>query len=370
MRYLLVFVLVVHGLINLLGFVKAFGIAPLEQLTHDISRPAGALWLLAGVLFVLAGALLLAGRDSWWLAALPATLLSQALIFSSWGDAKVGTVANLIVLAALIPSIASAMPGSFASTYKRHAAQALTRTDGSASAPLVTEADLARLPEPVQKYLRFTGSVGKPRVQNFHAVMTGGMAQSPGAKPLPFTAEQYSFYGERARLFFMRSALYGIPFEGLHEYRGADATMKIDVGSVAQVVDARGQKMNQSETVTMFNDMCFLAPATLVDPTIAWEPIDARSAKATFTNGAETISAVLSFDDAGRMVDFYSDDRFMSADGKTYENYRWSTPISDYREFDGRTIASRGRAIWHMPQGDYSYITFDIKDIAYNVAAR
>jgi hypothetical protein len=196
------------------------------------------------------------------------------------------------------------------------------------------------------------------------------MRREPSAKPLPFTAEQYSFYGDRARLFFMRSALFGIPFDGLHEYRGDSATMKINVGALAQVVDAKGHKMNQSETVTMFNDMCFLAPATLVDPSIRWEPIDARHAKAVFTNRGESISAVLTFDEEGRLVDFYSDDRFMSADGKTYQSYRWSTPISDYRVFDGRTIASRGEAIWHTPQGEYSYITFDIKDIAYNVAAR
>jgi hypothetical protein len=30
--------------------------------------------------------------------------------------------------------------------------------------------------------------------------------------------------------------------------------------------------MSQSETVTLFNDMCIMAPATLVDAPIAWEP--------------------------------------------------------------------------------------------------
>ncbi len=29
--------------------------------------------------------------------------------------------------------------------------------------------------------------------------------------------------------------------------------------------------MNQGETVTMFNDMCVMAPATLIGPDIVWE---------------------------------------------------------------------------------------------------
>ena len=39
-------VLVVHGLIHVLGFVKAFGLADLPQLTQPVSPSLGVLWLL------------------------------------------------------------------------------------------------------------------------------------------------------------------------------------------------------------------------------------------------------------------------------------------------------------------------------------
>jgi hypothetical protein len=42
--------------------------------------------------------------------------------------------------------------------------------------------------------------------------------------------------------------------------------------------------MTQSETVTLFNNMCLMAPATLIDSAIVWEAIDARTTKARFTN--------------------------------------------------------------------------------------
>jgi len=39
--------LVVHGLIHLLGTAKAFDVADIPQLTQQIARPLGILWLLA-----------------------------------------------------------------------------------------------------------------------------------------------------------------------------------------------------------------------------------------------------------------------------------------------------------------------------------
>ena len=125
--------------------------------------------------------------------------------------------------------------------------------------------------------------------------------------------------------------------------------------------------MNQSETVTLFNDMCMLAPATLIDRDIQWRELDARTVHATFTNVGVTISAVLTFDDAGDLRSFESDDRYLSADGHEYERYRWSTPMRDYRELGGRRIATRGEASWRLPDGDFSYAELEIVDIAYNV---
>ena len=61
MRWVVVVLLAVHGLIHLMGFAKAFGYAELPQLTQPISREVGVLWLGAGVL-VVASAVMLARR--------------------------------------------------------------------------------------------------------------------------------------------------------------------------------------------------------------------------------------------------------------------------------------------------------------------
>lgn len=66
------------------------------------------------------------------------------------------------------------------------------------------------------------------------------------------------------------------------------------------------------------------------------------------------------------MINFSSEDRAESVDGKTFTNYRWTTPLGNYKNFGGRTLASYGEAIWHKPEGEYRYAKFDLVDIEYN----
>jgi hypothetical protein len=192
------------------------------------------------------------------------------------------------------------------------------------------------------------------------------MRRSPQSDWTDISSQQYDFYGDPARLFYIESSLFGVPFNGFHRYVGKNATMQIKIASIVQIVDAKGEKMNQAETVTMFNDMCILAPATLIDKAIQWEPLDSLTVKASFTNQGYTVSAVLSFNQVGELVNFVSRDRFMSADGKTYLNYPWSTPVRDYKDFHGRKVATYGEGIWHTPEGEYSYAKFDLAEIEYN----
>lgn len=63
-------------------------------------------------------------------------------------------------------------------------------------------------------------------------------------------------------------------------------------------------------------------------------------------------------------------DRYMSADGKTFANHPWSTPVNDYREYGRVRVAAKGEAMWSLPEGHFVYGRFEIVELRYNVAAR
>lgn len=364
MKVILIAVMALHGLIHLMGFAKAFNLAPMSQLTQPITRFGGGLWLLATALFLFALGFYISGKDSWWIVATAAMVLSQILIIRQWSDARFGTAGNIIILVPVIFAFLNALPGSYYNWYESYVKQRLAVP---AKARILSDSSLQNLPATVAKYLRYSGVVGKPVINNFRAVFSGRMKTSLESSWMDIASRQYNFYDDdRARVFYVSSTLYGMPFEGLHRYTGNAATMKIKVASLVEVVDAKGKEMNQGETVTMLNDMCILAPATLISNDIRWETIDSLTVRATFTNRGNTISAVLHFNQKGELVNFVSGDRYLSSDGRTYYLYPWSTPIRDYKDFDGRRVPTYGEAMWFTPDGPFTYANFYITDIEYN----
>jgi hypothetical protein len=361
-------VLVVHGLIHVLGFAKAFGLADLPQLAQPISPLVGAVWLLAALLFLAAAAALFVWPRGWWAIGACAIVVSMFVIVPSWTDAKFGVLANFVALIGVVFGFLAQGPVSLRAEYDRDVDRALARL---APSDPISDAGMAHLPAPVQRYLRGVGVVGQPRVRNFKVRMHGRIRNGRDARWIPLVAEQYNFVDEPARLFYLSGSMFTVPVQGYDRYVGQSATMTVKAGALVPVVEASGPEMDQGETVTMFNDMCVMAPAALIDPAIVWEPVDARTARASFTNAGHTIRAELSFNEAGELTNFWSDDRYQtSPDGKSVKKVRWSTPLTGYRSFGTVRLSSGGEARWHEASGDYAYIELTLDDVQYNVGSQ
>jgi hypothetical protein len=231
---------------------------------------------------------------------------------------------------------------------------------------IVTEHDIKHLPDPVQKYLEFAGSIGKEKIQSVKLEFTGDFKTAPNRKYMKFTSVQYNFFKNPMRFFYMKMPMMGLPLDGLHIYKNEQASMKISIATLFTIVDAKGKKMDQGETVTVFNDLCLMAPSALIDADIQWQTIDPLTVKAVYTNGKNTIAATLYFNETGELINFISNDRFMSSDGKEYLSYPWSTPVKNYKDFKGRKVPAYGETIWHMPESDFIYGKFNLKSVEYN----
>jgi hypothetical protein len=368
MRSVFSFIVAVHGLIHLMGPAKAFGYAELPQLTQPISRGAGMVWLAAAILCLASVVALFAWPVGWWIIGAAAVVVSQAAIVAAWTDAKFGTLANIILLIGVVYGYLTLGPTSFRAQYGRDAAAGLVRP---ISAPPLTETDIAPLPDPVRRYLRATGMIGQPRIRNYRLRFKGRIRSGPDARWMPFVADQQSFADEPARLFLMNATYMGAPVQAFHRLIDGHATMRVKAAGAVTIANERGAEMDRAEAVTLLNDMCLLAPGTLVEPTITWEAVDAHTARAQFTNGAQTVSATLYFDGEGLVTNFISDDRSRSSpDAGQMTRQRFSTPVSEYRRFGPYRLAARAEARWHPPEGEYAYGEFQLLDVAYNSRGR
>jgi len=362
MRIALAVVILLHGLIHLLGPAKAFGWADVSQLQAPISPAAGLLWLGAAALLIAAATGLVLRASWWWYPALPGVLLSQVMIVTAWGDAKFGTLANVIIAIPLLVTALDARPSSFRSRFE-HDCNALL-AGATFEAPLVTQADLAPLPPLMEAYLRRMGVIDRARVRNLRVTFRAQMRSGATAPWMQSTATQYEFFERPARLFFMKASRAGLPFDVYHRYVDGAATFQVRIAGLIPMVDKRGREMTNDETVTLMNDVVVMAPAAVLDLPFTFETIDERSLRATFRNAGFTVSAVLTFDEAGDLVGFTSDDRAHDREGGAAT---WFTPIHGYHEVDGIRVFALADANWIEPSGEWTYGRFEITSIAYNV---
>lgn len=368
-RWIVVALVAIHGGIHLLGVAKGFGWADVTQLRQPIGTAGAVAWLVAAVLVVAAAAAIAAGVRWWWLLAAVAAVVSQAVILTSWGDARAGTAANVLLALAAGYGFVSVGPFSLESRFRAGTEVALASTGGIGE--VVTEADLARLPEPVAAYVRRSGAVGRPRVTSFAADIHGRIRSGPDAAWMAFTGKQVDTYGTTPqRLFYIEATMRGLPVAVLHVFDSAGATMRAKALFLVTVVDAAGPDATRAEIVTLFNDLVVLAPAALVDAPVQWSGAGPRRVRGAFTSHGQTVTADLVFDADNQLVDFVSDDRLRArGDGSSFTRQRWSTPITAYRDLHGRRVAVTGEGRWHAPapEGEFSYLDFHVDDLAYNV---
>jgi hypothetical protein len=363
LKTIFIFVTLIHGLIHFMGFAKAFGYANITQLTKEISKPIGIFWLVTGFLFIICIALYLFKKDSWAYFALMVVVFSQILIITNWQEAKFGTIANVIIL---LISIVGLFQIRFKNMYKNEVKIGLAQ-DKNLSISKLTEAEVAFLPEPVKKYIRYTGCIGKPKVNNFKIVFFGKIRKDAKSDWMPLTSQQYNFIKTPTRLFFLDAIMKRMPVAGFHCFKNGVAFMDIRLLSMFKVEYQEGDKMDISETVTFFNDMCCMAPASLIDNRISWLEIESNKVKATFSNNGITISAWLYFNEKGELVNFVSEDRYAIGENGTIAQHKWSTPLRDYKDINGYRLASYAETIYTYPEGDFTYATFTLKNIGYNL---
>lgn len=358
MRIAFIILLIIHCLIHLIGFSKAFHLLEIKTVS-TISRSLGILWLTATITLLIAILLYIFKYEFWWVFGFVALIFSQISICTEWTDTRYGTIVNVIILAAISLGF---LNWNFENKYKQDVKENLETH--SAAIEILKESDVKHLPEPIQRYIRFSGSIGKPKVKNFKACFKGAIRKNEESEWMPFTSEQYNFIAEPTRLFFMKAIMKTLPVAGYHQYMKGSAKMDIKLFSAFTVQYSDGDTMNEAETVTFFNDMCCMAPATLIDERINWIETKGDTVRAAFSNHGIYIQAQLIFSDNGELISFISNDRYDSNAGKKLP---WATPLKNYININGRLLPSYAETIYTYPGKDLCYGKFDVISVEYNV---
>jgi hypothetical protein len=227
---------------------------------------------------------------------------------------------------------------------------------------LVTEADLAGLPEPVQRWLRWSNVVGTQYPVTVRLRQQGRFRMGPDKPWMPFWAQEYYTTDPPGYLWAVRFRLAPlVTIRGRDRYLAGHGDILMRALSLVPVASDRGPGLDQGALLRFLNETMWF-PAGVLSSHITWTARDETAAVATMRHGGVSASATFVFDDEGRLTDM-SADRF---DNATKALRPWSTPISDYGEFGGIKVPVAGTGVWHYEDGDFAYIRLRVTDLEYN----
>ena len=361
MRIALSIIFVIHGIIHLFGFLKAFGFSEFNAISQPISKTFGILWLMAFLLFAVSLSLFLSYYRYWWVFAISAVVLSQFLIINYWSDSKFGTILNLIILTAALIALANLNFQKKVSTEISH----MFNESKNSENIIVTEQMLTKFPSPVRKWLCNSGIPGKEKIQHVCLEQEIQMLMKP---------EQKEWMAAKAKQYFsveppafnwtidldMRA---GLKVAGRDKFEDGKGEMFIKLMSAIPIVNAKDSKKVDQATLQRYLAEIVWFPSAATSSYISWEAIDEYSAKATMSYKGTEGSGVFHFDENGDFKKFVT---MRYKDAKDTEPSQWTVTASETAVRNGLRIPVKSEVTWKLDDREWTWLKLKIVDIKYN----
>lgn len=360
MKYLFALLLLVHGSIHLMGFLKAFNLVRIEALELTLGRAADMGWLVATLLFLITLVMLMAGNESWPFIALAGVAVSAVLISFSWSAAKYGLLPNAVVLAAAAMWFGMhRMDVSNQEELNRLLAAGKHEYTKLPNKP-------ESLPEPVRKWLRRSGIDEHSAIRSVWAHQELKMKFKSGQdRWVDAQAEQVSFVEPAAFIWKVK-----LEMSPLIQIRGRDifsehhTEMHIRANGLIDVVKADGPKTAEGSLIRYLGELVWYPSAALLQA-VEWKTIDSLNAIAVIRAGGQSAQARFTFDESGRFRAL-SAMRFMGENDE--QHHEWVTEAFEWQVFDGVEVPTAIEVSWMLPEGKWTWLKVHVTNLQWNPA--
>jgi hypothetical protein len=368
LRILFSLIIIIHGLIHLLGFVKEFNLASVDQLTGktlftfsgSTAKVIGFLWLVACAQFLTSSIIYLLKKDWWRIVASLSFILSQSLIILYWQDAKYGTIANIILLLVIIPSYGT---WNFNQMVKHELEDFLKFTDKKEQ--IITSRQFINFPPVVQKWLIRSGITGKISSGYVYLMQKGKMRTSPDGKWMNAEAEQYFDTYDPGFIWIADVSMNPVlKLKGRDKYERGHGHMLIKLMSLFPVVDSRGAETDQGTMLRYLGEAVWF-PQFALSPWLKWEPLDSTRAKVTMNYKGVSASGIFTFSKEGDFVSFSAERYYDRKDGATLEDWLVTADPQGYKVFEGIRVPAKLSVTWQLKTGDFTWYNLEVEKIRY-----
>lgn len=360
MEFIFIVILFIHGLIHLMGSVKAFSDGSLPDLNLTISKPAGYLWFIAFLIYLATTFMYLFNLPFWWIPGFLAVLLSQGLVLSTWRDAKYGTIPNLIVMAVSIIACAGWLFDRSVDADIHHImSQSETVYTGPVSGQTVNG-----LPVPVRRWLENSGAADHERISLVKLKQTGEMKTDQGQGEWASTeAEQVFNVDEPSFVWSVEMQMMpGVTLSGRDLFVNGEGHMLIKLYSMISVVDETGEKIDRGALQRFLSEIVWF-PTAAVNDYISWSAIDSTTAEATMSWQGISETVRFHFTNEGDVTSITAK-RYMGG-GTEAMRRPWIVRVINTGEIGGVRIPTEVDVSWELDTGLYTWYRFKVTNLQY-----
>jgi hypothetical protein len=240
---------------------------------------------------------------------------------------------------------------------------------GPGSGPEQIAARGGSLPEPVRRHLRYAVPAGAPAVRTVRLLHGGTFRTKPDAAWSPIEGEEYFTVGKPGFVWAARME----PAPGLwigvrDEAIDGRGNMLVKLYSTFGIADASGPEIDEGSRMRWLAETPWF-PTALAGKEIAWQAIDARTARATLLDAGLPVSLVFEFDDEGKISGMRGERYFDTGGGRAVLR-PWFGHVGDYREIGGIRIPTSADVSWGLDNGPFTYARFHVTAVELNVPER
>lgn len=248
------------------------------------------------------------------------------------------------------------------------------RMESARQPPRPARVDLAReldgLPPVVQRFFRAALRDGAPMVAALDIGHTGTFDMGEdGEQWRPFTSSQRVVARRPGFVWDGRVNLFPGAAVHVHDaYVAGDGILHPAILGVFDLADLRGGgDVAQGELMRFLAEAAWYPTALLPSQGVRWEGIDDRSARATLTDGATTVSLSFVFGADALVASVRADARGRTVAGRVLPT-PWEGRWSDHAERDGLRVPLRGEVAWLLPEGRKPYWRGEVTSLRYEFA--
>jgi hypothetical protein len=225
---------------------------------------------------------------------------------------------------------------------------------------------LKGLPEPVQRYFKYSLEEGKHHISYVKAKHGGTFRQNEGQAWMPIEGQEYFTAGTPGFVWLGKIKPFPLLWmTGLDMYVHGKGNFQIKILSLFTVADAKGKELDEGELMRWLGEAPLFPTSLLPSKHVRWEGVDSSSAKAIVEDNGLTVSVVFHFNEKGQITQMTAD-RYRSVDN-SYSKEKWIGYYRDYTKKENMMIPQEIEVAWRLSIGDFSYAKFRINQIEFDV---